>query len=282
MFSVVYGVDFSGAKLAGKNTWVAQVEPESAGSTVPYRLARLSSLESLAGTAERTAALAHLVERILASDRALWAMDFPFGLPLEVMDEGAGWRSQLRFLRRFGDDAYASGIECLRRAQRLGGPNHIRRQTDAEAKAPFDCYHYRIIYQTFHGMKDVLGPLRDQKETAILPFHYGRLGGARRVVVETCPASTLKRLGLPHQMYKQPSGGPLTPRRWRNRWTILHHLGERVRVGRRDRGTMMRNPGGDALDALIAALGALQAWESADHRAIARHPRYRREGRLFF
>ena len=44
---------------------------------------------------------------------------------------------------------------------------------------------------------------------------------------------------------------------------------------------MMRNPGGDALDALLAALGALRSWQTADHRQIARHPRYPREGRLY-
>ena len=41
---------------------------------------------------------------------------------------------------------------------------------------------------------------------------------------------------------------------------------------------MMRNGGGDALDAVIAALGGVQAWHAADHRDVARHPR---EGRLF-
>jgi hypothetical protein len=58
-------------------------------------------------------------------------------------------------------------------------------------------------------MRDVLGPLLRHRSTAILPFHYRRLAAARRVVVETCPSSTLKRLGLPHQNYKQPAGGPL-------------------------------------------------------------------------
>jgi hypothetical protein len=43
----------------------------------------------------------------------------------------------------------------------------------------------------------------------------------------------------------------------------------------------MRNGGGDALDAVIAAVGAAQAWHLADHPAIARHPRYPREGRLY-
>jgi outer membrane biosynthesis protein TonB len=44
---------------------------------------------------------------------------------------------------------------------------------------------------------------------------------------------------------------------------------------------MVRNGGGDALDALIAAVGASRAWHSSDRRAIARHPRYPREGRLY-
>jgi hypothetical protein len=43
----------------------------------------------------------------------------------------------------------------------------------------------------------------------------------------------------------------------------------------------MRNPGGDALDAVIAALGTAEAWLTADHRAIAQHPRYPLEGRLY-
>ena len=49
----------------------------------------------------------------------------------------------------------------------------------------------------------------------------------------------------------------------------------------RQRRVIMRNPGGDALDAVIAAIGAGQAWDTADHEHIARHPRYRREGRLY-
>jgi hypothetical protein len=158
---------------------------------------------------------------------------------------------------------------------------HIRRQTDGEAKAPFDCYHYRIIYQTFFGMRDVLGPLRGTRHTAIVPFQYRRLRTARRVMVEACPTSTLKRLGLPHNNYKQPEGGPLTPRRRLTRRAILDGLARHVRLDARQRRLVMRNGGGDALDAVIAAVGAAQAWSAADHRAIARHPRYPREGRLY-
>jgi hypothetical protein len=277
---LIYGVDFSGAKLAGRNTWIACLEA-SRRRRNHWHLSELARLEDLCGTAERAPALAELVRRIAASQRALWALDFPFGLPVEIMKPRVGWPGQLRFLRSMRDDAYALGVECLRRAKALFGPNHIRRLTDQEAKTPFDCYHYRIIYQTFHGMFDVLRPLAADRRTAILPFHYDRLTGAERVLVEACPGSTLRRLGLPHNKYKQAGGGPLIPLRRRRRHAIMASLHQYIRPDVRYVRLMMRNPGGDALDAVIAAVGALQAWQTCDHASIASHPRYRREGRLF-
>ncbi|HEV2763515.1 MAG TPA: DUF429 domain-containing protein [Pyrinomonadaceae bacterium] len=281
-FSTIYGVDFSGARLAGKNTWVARVERNGRRrGTPPLHLVELEPLETLCGTAERAGALGHLVELIAGSEAALWALDFPFGLPLEVFERGACWASQLEFLREWGEDDYGVGLECVRRALALGGPKHIRRLTDVEERAPFDPYHYRIIYQTFYGMRDVLGALRRRRQTAILPFQYRRLPSARRVLVEACPASTLKRLGLPHQNYKQPEGGPLTHKRRRTRRVILDGLTRHVEITPTHRRRIMRNGGADALDAVIAALGALNSWHRDDHRHIARHPRYPREGRLY-
>jgi hypothetical protein len=279
-FRAVYGVDFSGARLAGRNTWIARVERGPRGRG-PYRLAQLARLASLCGTAERSAALRHLVGLIAESEGALWALDFPFGLPVEVMGEGAGWLSQFDFLGEWGDDGYGCGLECVRRSQLLRDVKHIRRQTDIEERAPFDPYHYRIIYQTFHGMRDVLGPLLRHRGTAILPFHYRRLPRARRVLVEACPASTLKRLGLPHQNYKQPEGGPLTGRRRRTRRHILDGLAAHVSISDRDRRRIMRDGGADALDAVLAAVGGARSFRHTDHRGVARHPRYRREGRLY-
>lgn len=281
-FSTIYGVDFSGARLAGRNTWVARIERERRGAcATPYRLAELSSLEDLCGTAERAASLAHLVALICESDRALWALDFPFGLPVEVVEEGARWSHQFDFLRAWDEDDYGVGLECIARAERQGREKHIRRLTDIEERAPFDPYHYHIIYQTFYGMRDVLKPLRRRRETAILPFQYRRLNRARRVLVEACPASTLKRLALPHQNYKQPEGGALTRKRLRTRHAILEGLSAHVLVDDSQRRRIMRNGGGDALDAVLAALGGALSWRSTDHALIARHDRYPREGRLY-
>jgi hypothetical protein len=284
--TAVYGVDFSGARLAGRHTWLARIERAGEDhATAPYRLTQLAPLGKLAKTDERGPALAHLVGRIAASEGALWAMDFPFGFPVEVMPPGAGWLAQLAFVRGWApEECWAAGVACLDRAKALGREGHIRRLTDRENRCPFDSYHYRIIYQTFFGMRDVLAPLLLGPAacgTAVLPFRYTALPGARRVVVEACPASTLKHLGLPHQNYKQPGGGPPDARRRAVRRVILAGLAPHVRVGRARRKLLMDDGGGDALDALIAAVGAALSWRETDHRAVMRHPLYVREGRQF-
>ena len=278
-FQSVYGVDFSGAKLAGRNIWIARCEPRARGRLA---LVELDQLEKLAGTADREPALAHLVTLIRSSRDALWAIDAPFGMPIEILPRGCTWPQQLQIIARWKDEAYAFGLWCLERAKKLGGAIHIRRATDVEAKTPFDCYHYRIIYQAFHGMRDVLLPLHRTPGTAIVPFDNGAIvKRASRVIVEACPSSTLKRLSLPHQNYKQPAGGPLTAKRRRTRATVLAGLAPHVTIAPTLRARIIRNPGGDALDALIAAVGAARLWPTVDLRDVARHQRYPREGFLY-
>jgi hypothetical protein len=276
-FQIVYGVDFSGAKLAGHNTWIAS----AAVRRNRLSLRDLRSLESHSTHADREPALAALVEAITASDDALWAMDFPFALPIEVMPAKTNWRDQLAQMLRWRKGAYAMGLRCVDRAKKHNGSLHIRRQTDSEQKTPFDCYHYRIIYQTYHGMRDVLLPLSRDRHTAVLPFDYRRLRTAKRAVIESCPGSTLRRLGLPYNNYKQPTGGPLTRIRRRTRRTILSALDQWIDVPPTLRHRIMRNPGGDALDAVLAAVGAAFRWDTLNHREIAAHRRYRLEGYVY-
>jgi hypothetical protein len=246
----------------------------------------LDRLESLCGTAERAPCLAELVRRVNASDAALWGFDCPFGLPLELFPTEGTWAEQFAFIEEYGEEAYACGMECIARTKRMGaGPLrsalHCRRQTDLESKAPFDAFHYRMIYQTFHGMRDVVAKLARRRGTMVAPLQPRRARTARRVLVEACPSSTLKRLGLPHQNYKQPTGGPLTSKRRRTRAFILSALARHIDLSDRHRRLIMRNPGGDALDAVIAAVGGYHAWLGADHRAIGRHARYPLEGRIY-
>jgi hypothetical protein len=284
-FETYYGVDFSGARKAGDATWVAELTPAPRRgrrpASRPFVLSSLRRMTAVCGTADRGPVLKSLVELVLASEAALWGFDFPFGLPVELFPDGTRWTNQFEFLTGWAGDAFGCGLECVRRATEKVARIHIRRTTDTDAKAPFDSYHYRIIYQTFFGMRDVIGPLRQTRGTAVLPFQYRRFRTARRVLVECCPSSVLKKLDLPHQNYKQPAGGPLVYKRRRTRHAILAKLRKLVRIPGRLRRVIMRNPGGDALDAVIAAVGAARSVAVADHLAIARHPRYPCEGHLY-
>lgn len=273
----VCGVDFSGARLAGRTTWVARLEP-TPGGAAPFALTALRSLERLCGTPERGPALAHLVGLVAGSEGCLWGLGFPFGFPLEV---AGAWPEQLELVDAWGDDAYGLGLELVRRTEEAFGRKHLRRLTDLETGAPHDPYHYRVIYQTFFGMRDVLAPLLRAPGTAVLPFGYPCLPGARRTLVEACPAVTLRRLGLPHRTYKQPGGGAPDRKRALARRAILAGLRAHVAFSEHRRRVMMRDPGGDALDAVLAALGAARGFGEADHASLARHPRYGLEGKHY-
>lgn len=278
-FGSVYGVDFSGARQAGRTIWVARCAPQAGPSRPPLRLEQLDRLDRLVGSEQRDEVLPWLVDHMVGTDNTVWGIDFPFGLPVEL--ESGGFDQQRRRFAAWPDGAAEFGRACLRQARGQGGPQHKRRATDLEQRVPFDPYHYRIIYQTFHGVRDVLGPLSRDTETCLLPFQPKRLPYARRVVVEACPCTTLDFLDLPTQMYKQPAGGPLTSKRRRNRRAILDGIGSLVEISDSHRLVMMRDPGADALDAVIAAAGLARAWDSTDHGAVARHPRYRFEGRIY-
>jgi len=122
MFAAFYGVDFSGARRAGLNTWIARIEAAKRNSKIPvFKLTYLERLGGICGADEREVAFPRLVSLIAESERALWALDFPFGFPVEVMRSGAKWDDQFDFLHEWGEDGYGAGAECVRRAQRLTG-----------------------------------------------------------------------------------------------------------------------------------------------------------------
>ncbi len=242
-------------------------------------LRKLQSLGRLCSSDERVDVCGYLRDRIQASDETLFGMDFPFGLPIEL--GLVSWSKQLSHVKDFVGNAKDFGRALVAMSERLSGKMHIRRSTDRETQTPFDCYHYRIIYQTFHGMRDVLAPVVRERATAVLPFHYARLQNCRRVIVEACPSSTLKRLGLPHQRYKQSGGKPPDVVHQKSRQIILKGIENEVSLTPYQRRVIMTNPGGDALDAVLAAIGSWHAYRTADHREIAQHDRYPIEGRVY-
>lgn len=272
----ILGVDFSGAAEAGRNAWIADCAREGRSR---LRLKRLNSIERLCGASKREVALPWLVQAIRDSKDALWGIDFPFGLPIEL--GWPDWPDQLAAVAAWTGTTNAFGVRCCELAMKAVGKLHTRRDTDRETRTPFDCYHYRIIYQTVHGMRDVLAPLRDDPSTCVLPFDIGTIANAKRIVAEACPGSTLRRLALPHNRYKQSKPGRVAAKYKRVRERILEGLMPFVEIEADQRRTILNNPGGDALDAVIAAVGAWRAWRELDPAAMAAHPRYTREGFVF-
>ena len=312
----VCGVDFSGASKSGKTAWLAEFEADWSLGTL--QLVQLASLGKLAGSDERTAVCRFLAEQISSSRATLWAMDFPFGLPLEL--GGEDWNSQLEMVDNFeskdggGNPAAVFGRQLAVNARQIVSRGRIRRKTDVETSTPFDSYHYRIIYQTFHGMRDVLLPISRSVETAVLPFQYDRMASARRIVVESCPSSFLKRWNLPHARYKQSGGKQPTTAHRSNRLEILRgihalpkiclakdvscdqdsacnsdhsskvvdlHVPCTLDMSRHRRRVIMQDSGGDALDAVLAGLGGWRAFHSTNHADVLRDTRYRLEGHVY-
>lgn len=303
----VFGVDFSGARDAGRRIWVCRAHPGTGGVRVES-VDRLADLPG--GVVDRKGALRALVQKVLEAPRSAWGMDFPFALPQTVVEEAAGpsadpsWRGQLEAV------AALAGPDALRdRCREAAGGRELRRATDQEAATPFSPYNLRLYKQTFYGMTGVLLPLSRHREVAILPqdplpgASVGRGGctpagggslvgsppvgadpgprpGAPHIyVLEVCPASLLRRMGLEPRGYKGRGEAEVRRRRELLRDFVKAELVRPLPRSLRER--IAADPGGDALDAVLAAVAAWRGTREYDHEKLHKDRRYRLEGHVY-
>jgi hypothetical protein len=244
------GVDFSGAKRAGRKIWLTEgrVKTDNKTGDPVLNINRCRSVASLADDAvSRDQALSTLRTHIVKSRDNLptaYGMDFPFTLPRILLGEQSWKQFILSFTERF------SSPEQFREwcRQQTEGREHKRR-TEQNAGVPFAAYNLRLYRQTYYGIREILQPLMRNESVWIPPMQNPDV--SRPWLMETCPASALKRLHL-YQPYK----GAETNRR-RGRERILSALLDRgdlilSEASLRDR--FIDNSAGDALDSLIAAL----------------------------
>ncbi len=229
----IYGVDFSGARLAGEKIWLAQAHIE--GETLKIeRLLRADELPN--SSLERDLALAALV-RVLGEDaQAVAGLDFPFSLA----QSSIGDQNYADFLNASADFSDADAFKAAF--------TDARRRTDTEGKTPFSPLNYRLYRQTFYGIRDVLRPLA-QSGAAILPMMDARPEALW--LLEICPASTLKK----EKLYLSYKGKSELQRD--NRATITREIKARFGVETSEAmdERMVADTEGDALDAVLAALG---------------------------
>jgi hypothetical protein len=262
------GVDFSAARDAGRRIWIATLAIETEGARLED-LRRAMDLSE--GAVERDAGIAALREHIAAARDAIVGVDAPFSLPSALIEEGT-WEAFLRAHAVRFEDAESFRAAMLRRA----GGRELKRETDRAARTPFSAYNLRMFRQTHHALRDLLAPLALEGRCAAAPMQETRDGAP--VLVEACPASTLKRLGAYAPYKRRGEEGRAA------RGAILDRLRaeEGLRAGEGAGARMVEDAGGDALDAVIAALAAARASRSPSCLRVAEDHPARLEALVYF
>jgi hypothetical protein len=262
----ILGVDFSGARDAGRRIWIAQghADPKGLFSLDDLRPA----IELPDGMLSPEGAIAALRNHIVAEPDTIAGCDFPFSI-LRLLIEEPSWVEFVRaFPARFSDpDAFRAW------AMRRAGGKELRRPTDIATKTPFNSFNIRIHRQTWWGLVALLHPLIDEGKAVAYPFQ-SPADERRPVLIEACPACTLKAIGC-YPSYKGSS-----PAHRAARLQILERLRSRdvlAPLPSMFANRMLDDAGGDALDALLAALAAARVDLSAKVT-----PDERFEGRIYF
>lgn len=249
LYDRVFGIDFSGAKDAGDRIWISRCSVTNEGLRVERCIPARDLPES---GKKRDRCLEALRTLIAGAGRAIFGLDFPFGLPRALINYQS-WES---FVLAFPNE-YQSP-ETFRQACRESTPGReLKRKADRVAKAPFAPYNIRLYRQTYYGIQRLLAPLVETGQARVLPMQEPAQG--KPLLLEVCPASTLKEEGL-YLPYKGSS-----ERRRRGRQRILHGLEQKaVNIQSRElRSTFIEDVGGDALDSVVAAVATFRAQQ--DH-----------------
>lgn len=260
----VHGVDFSGAKQAGKKVWIAS-------GTLNGALLHLETCvrgESLPGGGRERARCLPALVRFIESERgAAFGLDFPFGIPKQLVPEDCWWDFIDSFPSRF-----PTPEDFRNSCSRAANGSELKRLTDTECRTPFSPYNLRLFRQTYFGIRDVLRPLVTRGKACVLPMQKPEAGLAQ--VLEVCPASTLKLRGRPRS-YKGRSEQHREARQ-----QILEELRADVIIPQRLTSIAVEDVEGDALDSMIAAQATSRAL--VDHRdAVASEGDYLIEGRIY-
>ena len=243
---IVYGIDFSGARDAGKKIWIARGIIQE---DVLLIIECFKAEDDLCSGRNRDQILRALREFIRKHKDSIFGLDFPFGIPESLVKEESWEKFVLSF-----QASYTGPEEFRRLCKSLSEGKELKRFTDSEAKTPFSPYNLRLYKQTYFGIRDVLGPLIRETTVCVLPMQKPLPD--RAWVLEICPASTLKKqnLDLP---YKGRDEMKRTAR-----VKILEGIKKTglLKIEKSAlRSKILEDRGGDALDCVIAAFATFRA-----------------------
>ncbi len=247
----IYGIDFSGAKDAGKRIWIAKGIPKGKNLLIKECF-RVRDLPNSGRQPE--VCLPALVNLIQSDQNAVFGFDFPFGLP-DSLVMGKTWEE---FVLSF-PKKYKSPEVFRDECRNTNGGHELKRQTDMDAHTPFSPYNLRLYKQTYHGISKILFPLVQERGASVLPFQEP--DNNKPWLLEICPASTLRSLGLHGNPYKGR-----TERHRNYRAQILQDVLKAglIIIDNKIKNKIIADKGGDALDSVIAAMATLNAIKNQD------------------
>lgn len=242
----VYGVDFSGAKKAGNKIWiaVATITDEALIIEDCYQAKNLPG-----SSVERDQCLDALQNFISTQKECAFGLDFPFGLPSFLVQDNTWEEFILSFSNHYPDPAAFRNICWI-----AAGNSERKRDTDQVNKTPFSPYNRRLYRQTYYGIRNVLAPLVQNRLVSVCPMQKGLKGNPW--LLEVCPASTLKKIGLyfvPYKGANQETGA--------SRLRILEGIKKTGFLLIQTpvlESKILGDSNGDALDSVIAAFAAFR------------------------
>ena len=258
----ILGLDFSGARDAGRKIWLAEA---SASANGPIMIARCFPAAELSGTPQREQVMPALRAYLAAQRGAVIGCDFPFSLHVTQID-APDW---LTFVRRFSnrfpnEDAFRSATRAM---------PEPKRRCDLEGAVPFAPTNLRLYRQTYYGIRDLLAPLALSGAARIVPLQPPDHN--LPCMIEVCPASYLKSAGL-YGSYKGKGAAARGARE-----CILDALdGQKLVLEQDLRARLIADVEGDALDSVIAALIAARALRRGEISRVPT-PLEQLEGRVY-
>ena len=267
--SLVYGVDFSGARKAGAKIWIASATIVR-GALEIEDCRQANDLPDSA--TERDQCLCALRDFISTQKVCAFGFDFPFGLPRKVIKADNWEEFVLSFSNHYPDPEKFREICWV-----AAGNCEQRRDTDKKSQTPFSPYNHRLYRQTYYGIRDVLAPLVRHQSACVLPMQ--RSSSGRPWLFEVCPASTLKSINLYLLPYKRADKESML-----NRSRIIDGLVEKgaILIGSSAlRLKIIDDRNGDALDSVIAAFATFRALGNPACFVVPKTSTYALEGYIY-
>ena len=266
----IYGIDFSGALDAGKKIWIAD------GAINNGRL-MIGNCESagdfLKTGVERDKCLRALREFITGKKDCVFAMDFPFGLPLQFVRENSWEAFVLNFHEHYEKAEYLKN-EC----KSITGNRESKRVTDQRSKAPFSPYNLRVYRQTYYGINNILRPLVQEQKACVLPMQAAHPD--KPWIIEICPASTLKNLFNLKKLFSYKGSTRYHEKAQERILTAIERKDVSI-MEETLRKKILKERSGDALDSVIAAYAGFRALNDPSFLLIRENTTIMIEGHVF-